>query len=94
MSATLKANYGIRYDIKKQMEVKYAVELINKDGTKLETEKLIWNEVTQRIYTDAFVKITNRKEIIMGTGMESNQDFTKYEIKHVTGQIQINTDEK
>ena len=94
MSATLKANYGIRYDIKKQMEVKYAVELINKDGTKLETEKLIWNEVTQRIYTDVFVKITNRKEIIMGTGMESNQDFTKYEIKHVTGQILINTDEK
>ena len=94
VSATLKANYGIRYDIKTQMEVKYAVELINKDGTKLETEKLIWNEVTQRIYTDAFVKITNRKEIIMGTGMESNQDFTKYEIKHVTGQIQINTDEK
>ena len=94
VSATLKAHYGIRYDIKKQMEVKYAVELINKDGTKLETEKLIWNEVTQRIYTDAFVKITNRKEIIMGTGMESNQDFTKYEIKHVTGQIQINTDEK
>ena len=94
VSATLKANYGIRYDIKKQMEVKYAVELINKEGTKLETEKLIWNEVTQRIYTDAFVKITNRKEIIMGTGMESNQDFTKYEIKHVTGQIQINTDEK
>jgi LPS export ABC transporter protein LptC len=94
VSATLKANYGIRYDIKKQMEVKYAVELINKDGTKLETEKLIWNEVTQRIYTDAFVKITNRKEIIMGTGMESNQDFTKYEIKHVTGQILINTDEK
>ena len=94
VSATLKANYGIRYDVKKQMEVKYAVELINKDGTKLETEKLIWNEVTQRIYTDAFVKITNRKEIIMGTGMESNQDFTKYEIKHVTGQILINTDEK
>ena len=94
VSATLKANYGIRYDIKKQMEAKYAVELINKDGTKLETEKLIWDEVTKRIYTDAFVKITNRKEIIMGTGMESNQDFTKYEIKHVTGQIQINTDEK
>ena len=94
VSATLKANYGIRYDIKKQMEAKYAVELINKDGTKLETEKLIWNEVTQRIYTDVFVKITNRKEIIMGTGMESNQDFTKYEIKHVTGQILINTDEK
>lgn len=94
ISATLKANYGIRYDLSKRMEARYAVEVVNKEGTKLETEKLIWNENTQRIYTDAFVKITTGKEIIMGKGMESNQDFTKYEIKQVTGQIQINNDER
>lgn len=94
ISATLKANYGIRYDLSKRMEARYAVEVVNKEGTKLETEKLIWNEMTQKIYTDAFVKITTGKEIIMGKGMESNQDFTKYEIKQVTGQIQINNDER
>jgi LPS export ABC transporter protein LptC len=93
VSATLKANYGVRYDLSKRMEVKYAVEVVNKDGVKLETEKLIWNELTKKIYTDAFVKITTAKEIIMGKGMVSNQDFSKYELKQVTGIIQIKSDE-
>jgi LPS export ABC transporter protein LptC len=93
VSATLKANYGIRYDNSRRMEAKYAVELVNKEGVKLETEKLTWHEYTKRIYTDAFVKITTDKEIIMGQGMESNQDFSKYELKKVTGIIQLKNDE-
>jgi LPS export ABC transporter protein LptC len=76
------------------MEAKYAVEVVNKTGEKLETERLIWDEQNKRIYTDAFVKITTATEVIRGTGMESNQDFTKYQIKHVTGTIQIKNDER
>lgn len=94
VSATLKANYGVRYDHSRKMEAKYAVELINKGGVKLETEKLIWNEYSKKVYTDAFVKITTDKEIIMGQGMESNQDFSKYELKKVTGIIQLKNDEQ
>lgn len=93
VSATLKADYGVRYIYSKRMEVKYGVEVVNKKGVKLETEKLIWNENTQKISTDAFVKITTDKEIIMGEGMESNQDFSKYELKKVTGIIQLKDDE-
>jgi LPS export ABC transporter protein LptC len=93
VSATLKGNYGVRYDLSKKMEAKYAVEVINKDGVKLETEKLIWNEITKKIYTDAFVKITTDKEIITGVGMESNQDFTKYQLKKIVATLQINNDE-
>lgn len=92
VSATLRANYGIRYDQTKRMEARYAVEVVNKKGEKLETEKLIWDEKTHRIYTDAFVKITTGKETIKGFGMESNQDFTKYEIKKVTGIFQLNNE--
>jgi LPS export ABC transporter protein LptC len=93
ISATLKANFGVHYDLSNRMEVKYAVEVVNKDGVKLETEKLIWDGVTKKIYTDAHVKITTAKEIIMGQGMVSNQDFTKYELKKVTGTIQLKNDE-
>lgn len=93
ISATLKADYAVRYDVSHIMEVKYGVEVINQNGQKLETEKLIWNENSKRIYTDAYVKITTDKEIIMGKGMESNQDFTKYELKQVTGTIQLKDDE-
>lgn len=93
VSATLRANYGIRYDYTKRMEAKYAVEVVNVKGEKLETEKLVWDERTKRIYTNAFVKITSGSQVIMGNGMESNQDFTQYEIKKVTGQIQLKNEE-
>ncbi len=92
VSATLKANYGVRYDVSRRMEAKDAVELVNRRGEKLETEKLTWDEKSRRIYTDEFVKITTDKQVIMGTGMESNEDFTKYEIKKVTGVLQLNDD--
>lgn len=90
ISATLKANYGVHYSQSKRMEARYAVEVVNKEGTKLETEKLVWDENTQRIYTDAPVKITTATEVITGQGMESNQDFTKYELKKVTGTFHLN----
>jgi LPS export ABC transporter protein LptC len=75
------------------MEARYAVEVINKNGEKLETEKLIWDEANKKIYTDAFVKITTPNQVISGKGLESNQDFTKYEIKKITGIINIKNNE-
>ncbi len=93
VSSTLKGNYGVRFDVSKRMEAKYAVEVINKNGEKLETEKLIWDEANKKIYTDAYVKITTPNQIINGKGLESNQDFTKYEIKNITGILNIKNNE-
>jgi LPS export ABC transporter protein LptC len=75
------------------MEVKYNVEVVNAKGDKLNTEHLIWDEQKKKITSDAFVKITTAKEIIMGKGLEANQDFTQYEIKNIQGIINIG-DEK
>jgi LPS export ABC transporter protein LptC len=86
---TLRANYGVHYPGQKRMEVKYNVVVVNKDGEKLNTEHLIWDENQKKILSSAFVKITTAKEIIMGKGLESNQDFTQYQIKEVTGTIQL-----
>jgi LPS export ABC transporter protein LptC len=88
-STTLKADYGVRYEVSKKMEVKYNVEVVNVNGEKLNTEHLIWDEQKKMIISDAFVKITTAKQIIMGNGLESNQDFTKYDIKDVTGIIKL-----
>ena len=88
-ATTLKADYGVRYELSKKMEVKYNVEVVNVNGEKLNTEHLIWDEQKKKITSDAFVKITTAKEIIMGKGLEANQDFTQYEIKEVTGTIRI-----
>jgi LPS export ABC transporter protein LptC len=93
ISSTLRADYGVHYELSKRMEARYGVEVVNTRGEKLETERLVWDEKSKRIYTDAFVKITTATEVIRGKGMESNQDFTKYEIKQVTGTLQLKNDE-
>ncbi len=88
-TTTLKADYGVRYENSKRMEAKYNVEVVNENGEKLNTERLVWDEQKKKITSDAFVKITTAKQIIMGKGMEANQDFTQYEIKEITGTINI-----
>ncbi len=91
ISHTLKANYAIHYKNSNRMEAKYNVEVVNKNGEKLNTEHLVFDERKKgrEISSDVFVKITTAKEIIMGKGLESNNDFTKYQIKEVTGTIQL-----
>ncbi|MBA3665967.1 MAG: LPS export ABC transporter periplasmic protein LptC [Bacteroidetes bacterium] len=93
ISATLKGKFGVRFDNTKLMIARYKVEVVNVKGEKLETERLVWDENARRIYTDAFVKITTDKEVIMGKGLESNQDFSKYDIKEITGTIHIQNNE-
>lgn len=89
----LTANYGIGYDsgngVMEKMEAKGNVIVINEKGDKLNTEHLIWNTFTKKIYTDAFVKITTKDQTIIGDGMEADQDFSNYRIKNVTGTFDV-----
>ncbi|MGQ0828020.1 MAG: LPS export ABC transporter periplasmic protein LptC [Bacteroidota bacterium] len=88
----LTAHYGIGFDNgngMEHMEAKRNVVVINEKGEKLNTEHLIWNAVTKKIYTDQFVKITTKDEVIWGDGLEANQDFSEYEIKNVKGSISL-----
>jgi LPS export ABC transporter protein LptC len=92
----LKADYGIGYDNGKgidRMEAKRNVQVINEKGDKLETEELTWNAGTKEIFTDKFVKITTKEEVIWGEGLKANEDFSHYDILHPKGVIQIDDKE-
>jgi lipopolysaccharide export system protein LptC len=90
---TLTGNYGIAYDngngVIEKMEAKGNVIVINEKGEKLNTEHLTWNAFTKKIYTEEFVKITTKDQVIWGDGMEADQDFSEYKIKNVKGEIDI-----
>jgi LPS export ABC transporter protein LptC len=88
----LKADYGIGHDTVNtmgRMEVKRNVEVINEKGDMLNTEHLIWDAQRKRIYTNEFVKITTKDEVIWGNGLDADEDFSHYEIKDVKGQINM-----
>jgi LPS export ABC transporter protein LptC len=85
----LKAKYAIRYDREKRMLARNDVVLVSRKGDTLNTEELIWDEVKQKIYSDKFVRITTKDEIIMGDGFESNTEFTNYKIYSIRGVISL-----
>ena len=93
VGTTMTAKYATMQDGSSLMTARNDVQVVNEKGEKLNTEELIWDESQKLIYSNAFVKITTADEIIMGNGMESNQTFTDYTIKRVTGRLKVNAEE-
>lgn len=63
------------------------VQIINKEeGKTLNTEELHWNPATKKIYTDKFVQIKSPDQLLTGTGLEANEDFSSYRILKVSGE--------
>lgn len=92
ISSQLTADYAINRVYKNQMEAKSNVIVKNEKGEKLNTEHLIWDEKKDLIYSNKFVKITKKNEILMGNGFESNSDFSEYKINDLEGVIQLDDD--
>lgn len=55
----------------------------------LETPELFWNPETKKIYTNRTVDIKTPDQVLHGVGMDSNQDFTNYTIRKVTGVVSV-----
>lgn len=87
--STLSAHYAIHYEQLHKWVAMNDVVVVNQKGDKLNTEKMTWDERTQKIYSDQFVKIATAEEIIYGNGFESNQDFSLYRIFNVKGRITV-----
>ena len=62
------------------------------DNEYFETDKLVVEQRKDSIYTDQFVKVTQKDRVITGIGMRSNQRLTRYVIEKTQGIIPI--DEK
>lgn len=89
ITSRLSAEWGIRYENNQKMEAKKNVEVINEKGDKLNTEHLTYDQADGKLRSDEFVKITTADEIIYGTGLEANEDFSRYRIFNIKGIINL-----
>lgn len=92
VTTKLTSNYAIDSTYADKMQARENVIIVNKKGEQLNTEELLWNKKTEQITSDVFVKITTADQIIMGTGLISNQNFTEYRILQPSGIINIEND--
>ncbi|MEY4109711.1 MAG: hypothetical protein RLZZ46_65 [Bacteroidota bacterium] len=71
------------------MEAERDVVVVNNEGDTLNTERLIWDQKTAEITSDAFVRVSRKDEIITGTGLRANQDFSRYRISKISGIVKV-----
>jgi LPS export ABC transporter protein LptC len=87
--SSLTAQYAKNFTSDDRWEAKNNVVAVNLQGDTLKTEYLVYDTRKQKIYSDQFVKIIRKDQIITGVGFESNQDFTSYHIKNPTGHVYV-----
>ncbi len=71
-----------------------SVVFVNNIGETLRTEELIWIQDSAQVFTDKFVTIEQADGVIYGKGMVSDQNFTNYRIKEVTGELYLKEENK
>lgn len=86
--STLTGKSGKVDDRTKDIEMYDSVVVVNNEGSELRTQKLLWNNKTQKVSSDVFVKIKTLTETIEGIGFESDQSLSNYRIFQVSGTFQ------
>lgn len=91
--SVLTARQGIVLPQERRMEASGEVVFVNSKGERLETEQIIWYRDSARIYTDRPVRIQRGDNIIHGQGLVAAEDFSRYQVKRVTGTLQLAADD-
>jgi LPS export ABC transporter protein LptC len=87
IQAEMTAKSGTYYEKEHKLIAWGDVLLFNKQGEKLETSKILFEQDSSRISTDQGVKITTMDGVLYGKGLVSNENFTKYSILQPTGDV-------
>lgn len=85
MEANIKADTAYYYEKQKLWKLMGNVVIRNLKGEKFNTELLYWDQNTEKVYSERFIRIEQPDRIITGRGFDSNQQMTKYTIHKPEG---------
>ncbi len=83
--ASIKADTAYFFDKENLWELRGDVFIQNLQGEEFSSEQIFWNQETQKVYSDKFIRIVQADRIITGHGFESNQQMTVYTIRRPEG---------
>ena len=84
-SATLTANYAIFYETRKLWEAKGDVVVIQREGRRLYTSQLFWNQATHRIYSNVDSRVVDGDEVYDCEGFESDEEMKDWHYRKIKG---------
>ena len=94
ISSTLRADHAYRFKKDNKWRGRGDVQVKNfEKQQQLNTEELFWEPATKKIYTDKFVTIRDRRDVIYGTGLDADQNLTNYVITKPEGEFEVADDQ-
>jgi|JI10StandDraft_1071094.scaffolds.fasta_scaffold100139_3 LPS export ABC transporter protein LptC len=84
-TATLTADYAFNDDATKTTKLKGNVKMVNVRNEVLRTDEIIWDMRNKLIHAPGWIKIKTKEEMIVGVGLDSDEDLKNYTIKKVNG---------
>ena len=94
VDASIKADTAYFYDKQKLWKLMGNVDIKNRKGERFNTELLYWNQATEKVYSDRFIRIEQPDRIITGYGFDSNQQMTIYQIRNMGGIFYVDEEEQ
>ena len=58
-------------------------------GERFNTSELFWDQKAEKVYSDKYIRIQQKEQIITGVGFESNQNMTRYRIFNSQGEFPV-----
>lgn len=93
ITSTIRGDHGRQMELTRQMDARGHVVVRNEiKQEQLNTEHLVWDESRRVIYSDVKIRITTPDKVLLGDGIESNENFSRYAIKNPTGQMTVKKD--
>lgn len=89
VDASIKADTAYYFSDRKLWELKGHVVIKSLKGDKFTTSQLYWDQTSERVYSNKFIRIQQKDKVITGHSFESNQQMTVYTIKKTVGEIPI-----
>lgn len=90
ISSTIQSDYALFNEDENLWTARNNVEATNAEGDTLNTELLYWDMSIKKIYSDKYVKVISKDDIIHGNGFEAKQNFSNWKVKNITGTFNVN----
>src|SRR2546422_3705343 len=79
--STLTADQGLVDQRTNNLDAVGRVRIVTETGVHMETDSLRWMNNTQKIVSDAFVKVTRNQDVVTGYGFESDPNLDHFHLK-------------
>jgi LPS export ABC transporter protein LptC len=85
IEATVRCDTAYYYSEQELWKLIGNVDIKNVKDEKFYTPLMYWNQKTEKIYSDSYIKIEQADQVTEGIGFEANQNLTLWQINNTKG---------